>query len=184
MTTKNINRTQQQAADQKLIDGLKKNEQTVPSLLIAGTSFKTADVIATLHARLATSNAAQSARAPWQTAVKADRDERKNTKTFVSGVRQALQVMFAGQIDRLADFGLTPRKAHVVTPEKKAAAALKAKATRAARHTMGNKQKSTIKGTVPQTAPATPPAATPPTVPTPAPAPATGPAPATTPRTS
>jgi hypothetical protein len=41
---------------------------------------------------------------------------------------------------------LTPRKPHVVTPEVKVAAAAKAKATRAARHTMGAQQKAGIKG--------------------------------------
>jgi hypothetical protein len=42
----------------------------------------------------------------------------------------------------LADFGLNPKKARTpLTIEEKAAAAAKRKATRAARHTMGSKQK-------------------------------------------
>jgi hypothetical protein len=44
-------------------------------------------------------------------------------------------------VDALATFGLTPRKPRVVSPEARVAAAAKAKATRAARHTMGKKQK-------------------------------------------
>jgi hypothetical protein len=76
-------------------------------------------------------------------------------------------VAFAGSIDTLADFALKARKPRTpLTPEQKAAAVAKAEATRAARHTMGPKQKAAIKGTVPATAPATQPAA-------PAPAPAT-----------
>ena len=55
---------------------------------------------------------------------------------------------FAGQVDTLADFGLTARAKHVATPEEKLASTDKAKATRAARHTMGSKQKAAIKGTV------------------------------------
>jgi hypothetical protein len=180
MATKNITRTQQQNVDQKLIDGFNKHAQTIPSLLIGGTSLKTADIIGTLQARIAAANAAVSTRATWQTAVKADHDERAKTKTFVSGLRQAIQVAFAGSIDVLADFGLAPRKQRVVTPEEKAAASAKAKATREARHTMGSKQKKAIKGTVPQAAPATPPA---PASPPNAPAPVTAPAiPAATPR--
>ena len=62
---------------------------------------------------------------------------------------------FAGQMDTLADFGLTARAKHVATPEEKIASAAKAKATRAARHTMGSKQKAAIKGTVTPTAPTT-----------------------------
>jgi len=153
------NRNAQLAADQKFIDGLNKHSQTITSLVIGGTSLTTAAIIGILQARLDAANAAQSTRAAWLNAVKADKDERAKTRTFRAGLRQALQVAFAGSIDALADFGLTPRKPRVVTPEKKAAAAAKAKATRAARHTMGKKQKAEIKGTVPATAPATSPAA-------------------------
>jgi acyl-coenzyme A thioesterase PaaI-like protein len=168
MSTSTSNtRITKEAADQKLVDGFEKHAQTVPSLVIGGTSFKAADITAVLQTRLATSATAQSTRATWLNAVKADGDERAKTKTFVDGVRQALLVAFAGSIDALDDFGLTPRKTPVVTPEAKAAAALKAKATRAARHTMGKKQKATIKGTVPTTAPATPPTASPPVAPGP-----------------
>lgn len=183
MATKNANRTQQQTADQNLVDGLKKHEQTLSSLVIGGTSLKTADILSILQARITARGGAVSSKATWQTDVKADHDERAKTKTFVSGLRQALQVAFAGSIDALADFGLKARKVRVTTPEQKAAAAAKAKATRAARHTMGSKQKAKVKGTVPQTAPATPPSPAPAlTPPKPADLPATGPAPVTTPQ--
>src|SRR5260370_27679020 len=186
MSTKtiNANRLNRQAADQKLADGLTKHRQALAALMIGGASHTVDDILAILQTRLAAANAAQSTRATWQSAVKADRDERVKTKTFVSGLRQALQVAFAGSIDALADFGLAPRKQRVVTPEKKAPAAAKAKATRIARHTVGPKKKLAIKGTVPQAAPATSPAAAPapasPALPTTtAPVTATAPPPAT-----
>jgi len=155
MSTTNNNRTTQQVHVQKLIDGLNKHSQMIPSLVIGGTSLTTAAIIAILQTRLATANAAQSTRATWQNAVKADKDERVKTRGFLLALQQALLVAFGGSIDALADFGLTPRKPHVITPEKKAAAAAKAKATRAARHTLGKNQKAAIKGTVSPTAPAT-----------------------------
>jgi hypothetical protein len=186
MATKVLNRTQQQTGDQKLIDGLKKHEATVPSLVIGGSSLKTADIIGILQTRINAASAAVSTRATWQTGVKADRDERAKTKTFVSGLRQALQVAFAGSIDALTDFGLKPRKTRVSTPEQKAAAAAKAKATRAARHTMGTKQKAKVKGAVvPSPAPAIPPSpTTAPTTPKPADPPANPPVAGTSPRQS
>jgi hypothetical protein len=180
MTTTNLNRTEVQTSDQKLIDGLKKHEPTLSSLFIGGALLKTADVITILQTRIDAATTVVSSRATWQTDVKADHDQRAKTKTLVSGLRQALQVAFVGQIDALADFGLKPRKVRVTTPEQKAAASAKAKATRVARHTMGPKQKAQIKGTVP--APATPPEPAP-TAPTPARAAetaATGPLPAAT----
>ena len=141
-----------QAADQKLYDGIQKHEKTLLSLLIGGASVTPGTILTTLQSRIDAAKAVVSTRATWQSAVKADIDERAKTKTFVSGLRQALKVAFEGSIETLADFGLTPPKPRVVSPEKKAAAAAKAKATRAARHTMGSKQKAQIKGT-PATSP-------------------------------
>jgi hypothetical protein len=164
-------RTVNQAADQKMIDGFNKHASTITSLVIAGVTYKTADILAIFQGRMATANTVEIAKPPWQAAVKADKDERAKTKAFVSGVRQSLQVMFAGSVDTLADFGLKPRKPHVVSPETKAAAALKAKATRDARKTMGKVQKAKIKGNVtitPATATPNAPAAPAPT-PTPTP---------------
>jgi hypothetical protein len=68
----------------------------------------------------------------------------------------------------LADFGFTPQKVPAITAEAQATAVEKNRATRAARHTMGPKQKKLVTGTVaPTTAPSP---ATP--APTPAPSPA------------
>ena len=185
----NNTRIAKQAADQKMADGFNKHAQTVPSLIIAGTSYKAADIVAVLQARLSTANAAQSTRATWQNAVKADSDERAKTKPFIDGVRQALLVAFAGSIDGLADFGLTPRKVRVTSPEQKAVAAAKALATRKARGTKGSVQKKDVKGAVsatlvvtplaaPQPLVTVPPQATPPVpAPVPATAPTTAPAP-------
>src|SRR5260370_34727157 len=108
--TSNVNRMTRQAADQKLADGLTKHRQALAALMIGGASHTVDDILAILQTRLAAANAAQSTRATWQSAVKADRDERVKTKTFVSGLRQALQLAFAGSIHALADLALGPRK--------------------------------------------------------------------------
>jgi hypothetical protein len=184
------NRTMKQAADQNLIDGITKHEKSIPSFLIRGTSYKAADVIGIVQAQVNAAKTTFSTRAIWQNAVKAERDERAKNQPFVSALRQTLQAMFSDSVDSLADFGLTPRKPRVITPAKKAAAALKAKATRDARHTMGKNQKKDIKGAAPATTPAThpstgspAPATTAPAVP-PAPAPTLtiGPSPMPTPK--
>ncbi len=182
MTTKaTINRTSRQAADQKLLDGVTKHEQAITSLSFGGTSYKPADIIAILQARIASANTTLSTRATWQSAVLADKGERTKTQPIVSGVRQGILLMFAGAVDTLADFGLKPRKAPAVrSPAEKAAATAKAKATREARHTMGSKQKASIKGTV--TVPATAPAANAPTAATVTPTATAAGVPATTPR--
>jgi hypothetical protein len=157
-TPKN-NKLDQTAADQKLMDGLNKHAQAIPFLLIAGAQVPITQIVATLQARLDATKVVAPARASWQALVQAERDERAKTKALISAVKQALLLAFAGQIDVLADFGLTPRKKVVRTPAEKQAATTKARATRKARHTMGSKQKAEITGENPQGTPAVPPPA-------------------------
>jgi hypothetical protein len=161
-TSTNTNRIQQQAADQKMIDGLTQSQQTLPSFMIGNTSVKATDIITTLQGRIKTANTVDSTRATWQAAVKANREERAKSEPLISALRQTLLMMFSGSIETLAEYGLTPRKQPTPrTPEEKAVAAAKALATRKARNTMGPKQKAKIKGVVSPTAPATPPVAAP-----------------------
>jgi hypothetical protein len=148
MNPKITNRIGQETANQKLIDGFNKHTATLPSIVIGGTTYKTTDVVTILQGLVNSANAVVTSRATWQTNVAADIDERAKQKTFLSGVRQSLLVAFGGSIDVLADFGLTPHKVRTpLTPAEKSAASAKAKATRAARHTMGSKQKAQITGT-------------------------------------
>ncbi len=174
-TNTKSNAQQQQTADQALIDGFTKHAATIPaSLLIAGTLVPTTTILSTLQARIAARAATVPAKANYQAVVKADQSERASTRALVSGARQAILLMFAGQIATLADFALKPRKVPApLTPEQQAAKVAKAKATRAARHTMGPVQKAQITGATPQG----------PTAPVTAPAPAPAVAPSATPAT-
>jgi hypothetical protein len=171
--TPNNNRLDRTSADQKLIDGMGKHGAAITAIFIGGASQTPAQIVATLQARIDSANAVLTSRATWQSAVATDKAGYAESKPYVSGLKQALLVAFAGQVDVLADFGLTTRAVRVLTPEERMTAAAKAKATRAARHTMGKKQKAAIKGTVTAA-----PAPAVPASPVPAPAPA---APTTTP---
>jgi hypothetical protein len=155
-TTDSRNRAKRIAGEEKLVDGLDKHGQLLGTLRIGGVAYAPADIVAILQTRLAAYRTVQTAAPAWHAAVQAEKDQRARTRAFVSGFRQALLVAFEGSIDALADFGLTPRKPRVVSPGTKAAAAVKAKATRTARHTMGKKQKENIKGAVPTTGPGGP----------------------------
>jgi len=147
MSSRNrVNRSESRAADASLGVGLAKHEATLASFMIAGKAVKTADVLTALQSRQNSANAVDTARATWQAAVATQRNVLEQSNALVSGVKQSLHVMFAGSPDTLADFGLTPRKRTAVSPGVKVAAAVKAKATRAARHTQGSKQKAAIKG--------------------------------------
>jgi hypothetical protein len=163
------NRIQRTAADQALMDGINKHPTTIPVIYVGGAAVPATTVVAALQARVDTGKTVVSTRATWRAAVGAERDELAKSASIVAACRQALLLAFAGQVDTLAEFGLTPRKPRVVTPGTQVVAAQKAKATREARHTMGTKQKAKVKGDVtgitvtPITA--TPPNASPPPAP-------------------
>jgi hypothetical protein len=164
-TNQIVKRSDRISGLQALKDGLGKHAQTMIALVINGVTFKMSDVITALDDLVKTAEQVVDTRAAWQAAVAEDKTKGKAQKAFVAGVKQAVRVAFGQQIDALADFDLKPRKTPAPrTPEQKAAAAAKGKATRALRHTMGAKQKAAIKATVGTTAPA----ASPPQPPAPA----------------
>ncbi len=162
-------RVNEVAALQQLVDGLTQNAATAPSVVLAGVTLKPGDIVAKIQARLAVAKAVTSAAATWHGAVQTDNAAAEQLKPLVATVKQTLIAAYSTQLDVLAEFGLAPRKKPVVSPATRTAAALKAKATRTARGTMGKVQKAAITAPVTITpATATPiksPAATPPTGP-------------------
>ena len=183
-----INRTNQQTAEQKLAVGLQKHAADLPALVLDGTPYKAAEAITIVQGLINSAQLVVSTRAAWQASIVADQDERAKRKAFMAGLVAAIRAAYSGSITDLSDFGLAPRKTPAVrTPEQKAAAAAKAKATRTARHTMGKKQKAQITGATAASQPpgdatkVPAPAQTPAPTPTPAPAPATTAAPAPAP---
>jgi hypothetical protein len=158
------NKDTQNAADQSFIGGLQKHQAEVASLMVGGVSIPTTSLITTLQSRIAARTQSATSQKAWQDDVQAEQATLAKSKAEVSGARQAIKVMFAGQIEALGDFGIKPPKPRTpLTTAQKAAAAAKAKATRAARHTMGSKQKAAITGTTP--APVETPSAEPGTAP-------------------
>jgi hypothetical protein len=70
-------------------------------------------------------------------------------RTFMSALVTYIKAGYGSQPDVLADFGIqTPKARAQLTVEAKAAASAKRAATRAARNTMGSKQKKGVKGNV------------------------------------
>ena len=104
------NRVLEIVAEQKLIDGLVKNAASITAFLINGVNVPRQDMVTTLQGRIDKAKQVDITRAEWLSAIAAHVKTREDTKTFVSGLRQALLVAFGGQVNTLADFGLTRRK--------------------------------------------------------------------------
>ena len=153
--------------------GIKKDLQNVSSLPAGGETLTMTAIEALVQSRIDAVSAVDVARAHWLDA--AAKYEALNTQvtTVVRALRQYVINAFGKNSPVLADFGFTPPRKAMLTPEENVAKAKKAAATRKARGTMGKKEKLKIKGTVGTTAPATPaspapspaPTATPPTNP-------------------
>jgi hypothetical protein len=144
------------ARDALFIAGIGKRLQTVQSLAIAGKTYTPAEIVTLLQQQIDSASAVDAAAAKLRDATQAFRALSKGLVPFLDGFRHQVRNLFGDQAEALADFGIAPVKpATPLTVEQKAAASAKRRATRAARHTMGPKQKAAIKGAAP--APATPP---------------------------
>jgi hypothetical protein len=141
-------RITQQAADQKLVDGLTKHAGVIASLYLGGTAMPNAAIVSKLQALIAAVNSTNTARASLHALVLAEEQLRTQSEQFVTDLRQTILAMFSTQTDVLADFGLAPRKKPAVSPQAKVAAAAKAAATRKARGTKGKKQLAEVSGDV------------------------------------
>jgi hypothetical protein len=186
MATKiKINRVQQLAAEQKLIDGTNRFLVQLPSLPVGSQTVTTAQIVQILQDRIATGKAAVAADDARKAAVKADRDERTKTAPFVHAFKRIVVGMFLQSPDTLGAFGLQAPKVGSKTAAEKSAAAQKASATKKARGPIGTKQRAAVKAPAPtagspQAASAAPTPAAPAPVPAAnpvAPAPAPGPSP-------
>jgi hypothetical protein len=151
-------RVDQNAADEALANGLAQNAKAVGTLTVGGNAMKPTDVQKVLQGRIAARNKATQARLDLKAAVAAQKSEIANTRGVVTGVKQALKVMFSNDASLLGTFGLVIN-AHEPTVATKAAGAVKAQVTRAAHGIKGKKQRQAM--TAPAAAPAVAATATP-----------------------
>jgi hypothetical protein len=135
--------------DQQMSAGTKKYLANVSSLSVAGVNMTPAQIAQLFDDRVASTESVQAASAARSAAIKANRDKRAQTASKVKTYTSIVQGMFAESPDTLAVFGLAPHKVPEKSAATKTVAALKSKATRKARHTMGKNQKANVKGTVP-----------------------------------
>jgi hypothetical protein len=146
------------ALAKQLIAGFKQHMSTVSSLTVVGVPYTPAQVEAFLQELIDLRAAVDDAKSSTKAKIATENAQAPALRSQMAALVAIVKGSFANQPDVLADFGLKPKKA--VTPltiGQLADAAAKRAATRAARHTMGPKQKQKVKGTI--TTIVTPPAA-------------------------
>ncbi len=157
-----------------IISGVQKHYPN-GTLVLAGQTFNVpTQLVQFIQQDIDATDVADKARAAWLERVQVQEDSHQKVAPVLRALKSAVLSLYGdtqNASSTLADFGYSPRKLTAKTSAKKAQAADKGLATRAARHTLGKKQKKDIKGTVPA----------PTKAPEPVPAPATPPAPVKTP---
>ncbi len=133
-----------------LLNGINLHFQNITSLTFGGVVHLISDITAKIAADIAASDASDKGHATWLALVDAERASHAVVDPLVTGVMQCVRLQF-GDTDAvqgtLADFGMVPTKKAVVPPATQVAAAVKNRATRAARGTKGAVQKAAIHGT-------------------------------------
>ena len=114
------------------------------------------DLVKLIQADIDATDAADKVRAEWLAAVQVQLDSHEEIAPVLRALKRMVLAEFGDTQDAsraLADFGFAPPKAPAITAEARVASVKKSRATRAARHTMGPKQKKLVKGSVETTPP-------------------------------
>jgi len=117
-------------------------------IAIDGTKLKASQVVAIYQSCLDSRAALATKRAETKAAMATRSSAELARKRADTAVKAWVVNEFGVGSQQAIDFGFAPPKKATRTVESKVNAVALAKATRAARHTMGKKQKSLIKGTV------------------------------------
>jgi hypothetical protein len=144
--------------NRQAIAGVQKHFATTPTLALDGTPTTPSDVIATLKAANDAIDRSTAAEKAFHDAVTAKNAAIAKGNDLVQALEGLVKNQLGSSQGVLGDFGFANPTRQTPDEATKAAAVAKRAATRAARHTMGKRQKAAIKGAA-QATPATPPTA-------------------------
>ncbi len=116
---------------------------------LGNVAYTTATLVPALQSLVDALTAVNTAHASLKDAIAALKGTSTKIMPLVQAYRRYVLAAFSNATQELADFGMTPPKAHAPrTSAQKAAAAAKLRATREARGTTSKKQKLTVHGDV------------------------------------
>jgi hypothetical protein len=129
------------------IAGVKKYIDPNADIPVDGKLVKPADFIAVFQADIDAHNGVDTLQAQVKSSIASRKTKDADRRVYDKALKAYVANRFGADSTEAHAFGYPPPKAKKKTAETKAAAAKKAEATRAARHTMGSKQKVQLKGT-------------------------------------
>jgi hypothetical protein len=131
-----------------LIVGATKHLPTGPAVSFDGSAYTQDQVTEMLQALVDLRANVDAAKAAVKDHLALEAARAPALAAFSRQFRAFIKAAYANSPSALADFGISPRARVAQTVETKTAAVAKRAATRAARHTMGPKQRLAVKGDV------------------------------------
>jgi hypothetical protein len=142
-----ITKQTKMSRDRQMIAGLEKHFGPADTLRLEGGRYTPKELGGILEQRIELSEAVLAAKAALAEAVRQERENTARTARLVAALRKVVHLMFGPDLVTLSDFGVAPHKERrPLTAEEKLVVVAKILATRAARHTMGKRQKLAIRG--------------------------------------
>jgi len=149
MTVKGTRKSADAALAEKLIGGIGKRLANNGQLLLAGSTFTSAQVTDKLQQLVNLRSDVNAAKANTTAKIAAEEANAPALRLFMEAFVTFVKAAFASQPDALADFGLRPRKVPAPkTAVELAAANARRQATRQARGVLGSKKRALVKGDV------------------------------------
>ena len=147
-TMKKNSKGQVAAAAKQLVAGAEKHLTSTTQVPLLGSSYTPAQVTSTLQTLVTLRSDVDASKASTKAKIANEATQMPSLRAFMSAFEAYVRAAFGSSPDVLADFGIAPKTRAPLTVEAKAAAAAKRASTRAARHTLGTKQRKAIKGDV------------------------------------
>jgi hypothetical protein len=175
MAKKTRNKGQVVVSATQFIAATKKHLGSATQVPLLGGSFTPDQITSKLQALVDLRSDVNAAKADATAKIAIEAAQQPALLVFQDALASYVKAVFGSSPDVLGDYGLAPKPRAQVTAKGLVAANAKREATRAARHTMGSKQKQAIVG-VPPDSVVVPVNASSPTVTSPAPSSPTAPA--------
>jgi hypothetical protein len=145
----NRNKETDVALAKQLIAGFKQHFPAVTSMTIGGQPLTPAQIEQFLQTLIDLRAAVDDAKSATKAKIQTEASQAPALRSRMAALVTIVKGSFGNSPDVLADFGLKPNKVRTpLTIDQKAVAAARRAATRAARHTMGPKQRQQVKGTI------------------------------------
>ncbi len=128
--------------------GIKANMSNVLTLVVGEVTYTVTELIAKIEALIQAQTDALNAKNDFHAAVAAEKTSNTAARVLRAQMHGYAVSRYGSTNPILSQFSFTPRKPKKTTAATKAVAALKVKATREARNTLGPVQKAKIKGSV------------------------------------